>query len=72
MGVREADAFTRDAIDVGSLDACRAVAGDITISQVVGVNEDDIWMGCARGDCSEEAGEECEDKKRTVPNVHRS
>ena len=50
MGVGEADAFGCQAIYVGGTDTLCAVAGQIAVSQVVGIDEDDVgaFVVCCR------------------------
>ena len=45
MGVEKAAAPGRDAVDVRRLRVFRAVAGDITVADVVGEDDDDVGLG---------------------------
>ena len=70
MGVGKADAFPCDAVDIGCLNARGAVTGNITVSQVVGVNDDDVRTGGAGSDGYEEGDQERENQECTVRTVH--
>jgi hypothetical protein len=67
MGVGEAEAFAGEAIDVGRLHAGGAVAAQVAVAEVVGVEEDDVGfagVGGGSGDQAEAREEEDEQAPR--------
>ena len=46
MTIGESDTLLGDAIDVRRLDLLRSVATDITVTHMIGEDEDDVWFVC--------------------------
>ena len=50
MRVREPAALRREPVEVRSLRVLRAVAREVRIADVVGEEEDDVWLVCGMRD----------------------
>jgi hypothetical protein len=44
MGIRKTDAFLTDSVDIRRADFCGAVRAKVSVTYVVGVNEDDVGL----------------------------